>query len=165
MIQMDEARVVAIDGATRISGMALVVNGELIDYGRIDLSNSNESTEDRLLLMGKRIWQALNVWKPNIIYIEEPQGDSFKVSGMIHQIIGFAKAWAVLNGAYIETISPAEWRKYLNFRQGRNVKRSELKQQSMQYVQDLFGINVIDDISDAICIACAMIQKYEGDKD
>ena len=164
---MGDTRVVAIDGATKITGMALAVNGDLKDYGKIDLSSNTDSTDERLLLMGKKILQALNIWKPDIIYMEEPQGHgkNLVVSGMIHELIGFAKAWAVLNDAFIETIAPSEWRKFLNFKQGKSVKRTELKQQSMDYVQDMFGLNVTDDVSDAICILCAFIQKYEEENE
>jgi Holliday junction resolvasome RuvABC endonuclease subunit len=164
---MGDTRVVAIDGATKVTGMALVVNGDLKDYGKIDLSSNTDTVDERLLLMGEKIWKALDIWKPDIIYMEEPQGHgkNLKVSGLIHELIGFAKAWAVKNNAFIETIAPSEWRKFLNFRQGSTVKRAELKQQSMDFVQDMFGLNVTDDISDAICIACAFIQKYEGEKD
>lgn len=159
---MTDTRMVAIDGATVVTGMALFVNGELKDYGKIDLTANKASTEDRLLEMGGKIYKTLDIWKPNIIYMEEPQGHgkNLRVSGLIHELIGFAKAWAVNNGAFIDTAAPSEWRKQLEFRQGGKIKREELKQQSKDYVLDMFGINVIDDISDAICLGCAFLRRY-----
>ena len=159
---MNDVKMVSIDGATHITGMAYFVNGKLRDYGKIDLSNSGKDIDDRLLEMGEKMLKALDIWKPSIIYIEQPQGNgnNIRTSGYIHELIGFAKAWAVKNYAYCEEVPPSVWRKCLGLKQGRNIKNKQLKQESINAVIDMFGINTTDDIADAICLGTAMLNKY-----
>lgn len=51
-------------------------------------------------------------------------------------------------------VRPSTQRKQLGFKQGK-VKRSELKQQAIDYVKDKFNETVSSDEADAICIAIA----------
>ena len=67
------------------------------------------------------------------------------------------------HGCEFNTIRPTSWRKQLSFSQGKNIKRDQLKEQSVKYVSDNYGLNVGDDEADAICIADAVIKLY-GDK-
>ena len=46
---------------------------------------------------------------------------------------------------------------------GKNVKRNQLKEQSVKYVLDNYGLNVGDDEADAICIGDAAMKMY-GEK-
>lgn len=154
-------RMVSIDSSTNKTGMALYINGELNDYGLIDLSSSSLDIEPRIFEMGGKMLKALNIWKPEVVYIEQPQGHGRNVSMVrkLSELIGFAKAWAYLNDAYIEEVPPSVWRKYLGIEQGRKT-RNELKEASINAVKDIYGINVIDDIADAINIGSAMLIKY-----
>ena len=73
---------------------------------------------------------------------------------------GVVYAWCINNACEFNTIRPTSWRKQLNFQQGKNVKREQLKKQSLQYVLDNYGLEVTDDESDAICIADAVIKMF-----
>ena len=52
----------------------------------------------------------------------------------------------------IEFIYPSQWRAALKIKQGRGIKRNDLKPQDIKYIKDKYNINVNDDIADAICI-------------
>lgn len=52
----------------------------------------------------------------------------------------------------------------LGFKQGRQVKRPELKQQAIDYVADHYGEVVSSDEADAMCIAKAVQLKLEQNK-
>lgn len=52
----------------------------------------------------------------------------------------------------------------LGFKQGRQVKRPELKQQAIDYVADHYGENVSSDEADAMCIATAALMRLERNK-
>ena len=152
---------VSIDPSTKVTGMALFHGGELTTSYAINLSASKKDAEGRILDMGREIMTKLDEWNPAILYVEQPQGhgNNIRVARLISELIGFCKAWAVQNNAYIEEIPPSVWRKYLGLDQG-GKKREQLKRDSMNAVLDVFGINVSEDESDAINIGSAMLQRY-----
>jgi hypothetical protein len=67
-----------------------------------------------------------------------------------------------MNDCEFNTIRPTEFRKELDFVQGKNVKREELKQQAINYVKKIYNLEVNDDVADAICIGCAVINKFKN---
>ena len=52
----------------------------------------------------------------------------------------------------IQFIGASEWRAAIKIKQGRGIKRDELKPRDIQYVQNKYNIKVNDDQADAICI-------------
>lgn len=60
-------------------------------------------------------------------------------------------------------VGPSEWRAALKFKQGRGVKRDNLKSQDIQYVKDKYGINVNDDQADAMCLLDAYSEKFDNE--
>lgn len=163
---IDETRVVSIDSSTRKTGMGLFINGVLEKYQLIDLSSNREDTNTRMNVMGKNILLLLSAWQPTIIYIEEPKGEGRNVELVrkLSEIIGVVRAWSIENHCYMEEVKPSEWRKQLGFRQGAGIKREEMKQQSMDYVLRTYGVDVNDDVADAICIGSAMVIKWGKEK-
>ena len=155
-------KIVAIDSSTRKTGMSYFEDGNLINHGLIDLSKETSDTEERIKIMGSKILQALNVWHPDTVYIEQAQGQGKNVALVrkLSELIGFAKAWAVMNGATIEEVPPSVWRKYVGIDQGKK-KRAELKAESIRLVKETYGLDVGDDEADAICIGIAMINKQK----
>lgn len=63
-----------------------------------------------------------------------------------------------------EILRPSEQRKILGFKQGRQVKRPELKRQAIDYVAEHYGENVSSDEADAMCIATAALMRLERNK-
>lgn len=64
----------------------------------------------------------------------------------------------------IEYIYPSSWRAKCGIQTGRGIKRTTLKQADINFVKENYGIEVNDDIADAICIGHAYIHKEEKDK-
>lgn len=60
-------------------------------------------------------------------------------------------------------IGASTWRAALKIKQGRGVKREQLKPQDIQYVQNKYNIKVNDDEADAICIFDAYHQKFNNE--
>ena len=60
-------------------------------------------------------------------------------------------------------IGASEWRAALKMKQGRGIKRNQLKPQDIQYVQNKYGITVNDDQADAICIFDAYWIKFDNE--
>lgn len=86
--------------------------------------------------------------------------------------IGTAILLARLQGVIIGTCldckilfdfyKPSSWRKVLQFNQGKDVKRHELKRQAKQYVVRTFHVQTSEDQSEAICIGWAHILNKEN---
>ena len=62
-----------------------------------------------------------------------------------------------------EFIGASTWRAALKIKQGRGIKREQLKPQDIQYVQNKYNITVNDDQADAICIFDAYWEKFDNE--
>ena len=153
-------KTVAIDGASRKTGMALFNDGQLVDYLLIDLSKYNGDTNQRMIEMARQITAQIATWYDVAqIYIEEPnkgQVSNVGVYRIISEIIGMVKFWADQWHIPVEEVKPSVWRKHCGINQG-GKKRDELKSESVTFVKKTFGIDVGDDEADAICLGIAMM--------
>ena len=155
-------RVLSFDQSTRVSGYCCFENGKYVESGIIDMSKSKLGTEERSFEMAQQICEIINKYKPQRIIIEDVQQQSnpktmiilARLSGMI---IGYAEA----HNVKIHILSPSQWRKQLYYSQGPKVKRQELKQQSIDYVQEHFGLNLPEDECEAICIGDAAHKIFD----
>lgn len=59
----------------------------------------------------------------------------------------------------IEYLLPSEWRSLCGIHTGKGIKREELKQKDIDFVQKIYNIKVNDDEADAICLGYAFIAK------
>lgn len=159
-----EIRLATIDGSTQKTGIAYFCNGKYVEHELLDFSK-DKNMENRFESMSKEIWKKLDEYKPNIIYIEETyMANNPQTSKILTRLQGVVYAWCRCAGNDCEfnTIRPTSWRKQLGFVQNKNVKREQLKKQSIQYVLEHYGLEVTDDESDAICIADAVINQFNS---
>lgn len=120
--------------------------------------------DSRFEQMSHELWTILEIYKPNIVYVEETVVlRNAQTQRFLTRLQGVIYAWCMNHECEFNTIRPTTWRKQLLFLQGKNIKRDQLKEQSVKYVFDNYGLNVGDDESDAICIGDAVIKMF-GDK-
>lgn len=142
------------------TGIAYFCNGKYKIHHLLDYSK-DKNMESRFGSMSKGIWKILDEYKPNIIYIEETyMANNPQTMKILTRLQGVVYSWCMNNDCEFNTIKPTSWRKQLNFAQGKNVKREKLKEQSVDYVLNNYGIEVSDDESDAICIADAVMKMF-----
>ena len=157
---MDDIKLVSIDGSTQKTGIAYFCNGKYVEHILLDFSK-DKNMENRFESMSKEIWKKLDDYRPNIIYIEETyMANNPQTSKILTRLQGVVYAWCINNDCEFNTIRPTSWRKQLNFQQGKNVKREQLKKQSLQYVLENYRLEVTDDEADAICISDAVIKMF-----
>jgi hypothetical protein len=72
-------------------------------------------------------------------------------------LVGYAEA----HGVKTHTVEPSRWRGALSYNQGPKVKRSELKQQSIDYVKEHYDIEPSEDECEAICIGDASHKIFD----
>lgn len=154
------AKLVVIDGSTQKTGIAYFYNGKYKKHYLLDYSK-NRNINSRFNDMSQAIWNLLEELTPNILYIEETYSAvNPQTTKVLTRLQGVVYAWCMNHNCNFNTIRPSSWRKQLNFIQGKGIKRNQLKEQSIQYVLDNYGLNVGDDEADAICIADAAIKMF-----
>lgn len=154
-------RVLSFDQSTRVSGWSYFLDGQYIESGVIDMSKSKLETEERSFLMAKEIWKIINQYKPQYLILEGVQQQAnpstmiilARLAGMI---IGYAEA----HNVHVHILLPSQWRKQLGYSQGAKVKRQELKQQSIEHVRNVYGLDLSEDECEAICINEAAHKIY-----
>lgn len=152
---------IAIDQASAVTGLAVFENDKLIQYDIIELKKIKDTSE-RVHEMIKQIHN--HIIKNNVDFVVfEDVSLQTNVSTLIllAQIQGAIINTCVLNNICYSVYKPTFWRSKLNFKQSRNVKRTELKQQAKDYVFNKYGLKLKEDICDAICIGEAFIVESE----
>ena len=154
-------RLISIDPSTKASGVAtfddaILVNHQLFQY-------NDAEVDDRINKMGKSLLSYLKQQKPDMIYIEHPQGhgSNVKLVAMICELLGIVRAYAIEKKIEYKELSPSEWRKYCGFNQGKK-KRAELKQMSIDYVKEHYDIEPSEDECDAIALGCGVINYFNA---
>ena len=155
-------RVLAFDQSTRASGWSFFNDGEYVESGLIDMSKSKLETNERSFEMAKALWKIIKQYKPEHLVLEETQQQSnvktvIILSRLQGMIIGYAEAHRVKT--YI--VQPSRWRSTLMYSQGPKVKRAELKQQSLDYVNEHLGFELPEDEAEACCLGIAAHKIYD----
>ena len=152
-------RFVAIDSSTKKTGVCLLIDGKLSEYKLLDYSEVSD-VEERIKDMCFHLLSVLEEWKPDIIYIED-SWSSFNVqtTKLLTRIMGATFGYAVKNNIEWKSMLPAQWRKLAGIEQSKK-KRHELKQASIDYVKNKYGIDVNDDVADCIALGDAVCNYY-----
>lgn len=154
------AKLLSIDSSSNKSGVAYFYNGKYKSHKLLDCSD-DKNMDSRFEKMSLQLWDMLDTYKPNIVYVEETVVlRNAQTQRFLTRLQGVIYAWCMNNGCEFNTIRPTTWRKQLYFSQSRNVKRDKLKEQAIRYVFDKYRLRVGDDEADAICIGDAVVKLY-----
>lgn len=120
---------------------------------------------ERNIQMRQMIQSRIKNNHPDLVVIEDVALQaSAKTVIQLAQLQGaIVGACDIFNVPY-EIIKPSEQRKKLGFKQGRQIKRPELKQQAIDYVAEHYKEEVSSDEADAMCIATAIKMEFENNK-
>ena len=152
---------VSCDTSTNNSALTLFVNGKYKKHKLIS-KDKIKNTFQRMNEMIKEIFDLLNEWKPDILWIEHPQGHGSNVDmvGKLCEILGAVRMWCLIHNCEYNEITPSQWRKYAGIQQGRK-KRAELKQASIDYIKEKLGIDEGDDVADSIALGYAVLHYFD----
>lgn len=151
-------RLLALDQASRVTGVSIFDNDKLIKYGTFEIKSNQE--------LGKRLTQFLeNLDKLYAAYhfdavvyedIQLQMGnvETYRKLAYIQAMILF---WCEKNEKNLYCLSPSHWRKVLKEKYGMSWgrKRAEQKQTAIDFIQEHYEKEVDSDTADAICIGCA----------
>ncbi len=154
---MKQIKVIALDQASSISGVAVFENNKLTKYDLIDL-HKDKNMDHRVCDMIAKLSKYITDNMPDYVIFE---GVSLQTNVstllLLAQIQGAIMQTCVTNNIPHFIYKPTQWRKSLKFNQGKNIKRPELKKQAKYYVYKKYGLNLKEDLCDAICIGEAFI--------
>lgn len=151
-------RLLALDQASRVTGVAIFDDDKLVKYGTFEIKSNQE--------LGKRLTQFLeNLDKLYAAYhfdavayedIQLQMGnvETYRRLAYIQAMILF---WCEKNEKNLYCLSPSHWRKILKDKYGMSWgrKRAEQKQTAIDFIQEHYKKEVNSDTADAICIGCA----------
>lgn len=145
--------VLALDLSTRSSGYALGTDKILKEHGFFSASDKNPIK--RIIKMRNQITKLLKTYNIKKIIMEQvrPEYNShtMKILMWLQAAIVIA-AYEINPQTQCEFIGASQWRAQLKIKQGRGIKRNQLKPQDIQYVKNKYNIQTNDDQADAICI-------------
>ena len=144
--------VLAFDQSTKISAYSIFLNNKYVECGIIDLHKIKDTSE-RIRAMGVELGKTIERYSPDVVVIEEVAQQSNPLTlKLLARIQGVIIGLCAAHNIETYNIKPSKWRSTLCFHQGAGVKREELKVQAMNYVKDIYGLELSEDSCESICI-------------
>lgn len=143
-------KILGLDTSTRSTGYAVLDNDKLISYGCIK-TPKNIDLLDKYIYIEKQVKDILKAKEIEIIIIEDlavtrSASTTKALAGLLyHLLVEFRKRELLTI-----TVRPSQWRKNCNIK---GKSRKEFKENTINYVENVYKIKVNDDEADAICIA------------
>ena len=149
--------ILAIDGSTKSTGIAIFNNNRLIYQECIQATSSDMIK--RVIFMSQRIRDIAIQYPPTDIIMEEPLPQEANHNQATFKALMYLQAAVAMEmkklNKDIHFYVANHWRKMVGIKTGRYVKRQALKEASIALVKAKFDIDVNDDIADAINIGLA----------
>lgn len=148
---------IALDESTTCTGYAVFDDGKLIKHGLFALKSKD--VLERVSYIMEEIEKLIKTYKPDNMVIEDVQitmnaATAKSLLGLQFMI----EVYAHRNNISCETYRTTKWRKILGLSNSRSLDRKAKKQETINYVKDKYGIDVLkDDESDAIAIGTAYL--------
>lgn len=152
-------RLLALDQASKCTGWAIFEDCELKSYGKISLDDPN--TDIRLVQLRQGIQTLVADYNIDEVIFEDIQQQN-NVTNNVQTFKVLAEVYGVVSELLQEiqiphsTVLAASWKSTLGIK-GRT--RAEQKKNAQLYVEQNYGIHVIQDIADAVCIGTHHIKK------
>ena len=152
---------IALDESTTCTGYAVFDDSELIEHGTF--SFKSKDVLERVSLIMEEIENLIDTYKPDNMIIEDVQitmnaATAKSLLGLQFMI----EIYAHRNNISCETYRTTRWRKILGLSNSRALDRKAKKQETIDYVKDKYGIEILkDDESDAIAIGTAYLLEKE----
>lgn len=165
-----------IDASTKKTGYAIFDNRDLLTYGAIEVPDKNMEWRDRIIYMIKELAGITGKFKPHAMCVEVPikSLQNTNTSAQLFSLHGALLGMASSLNVHFIPMEVSEWRKELGLlkdipKMVSKDKRTILKERSIKLANTLFDLELQwkskgsqyndDDISDAILIAYALLQR------
>lgn len=158
-------KIIAFDQATKTTGYAVIVDGQLTRHGVITAKASLDIIP-RMFLMTRMIRDVIYEEKPDAVYFEGVESvRNERTMIYLANLQGMCLYSTHEAGYDVATFDPTVWRHELGFAVGRGVKRAENKAEAVRYARDKYSVECGDDEAEAICIATVAWKKRLDSKE
>lgn len=156
-------KICGIDASTKKTGISLLEDGKLIEYRLLDYSREKD-LDKRMREMCLSINNVLDYYNPNLILCEDVWlSINPNTAKTLARLGGAIYMWAVLKNKDFKYLISSNWRAVIGLKTGK-IKRDELKKEAIKKVKTDYGIDVTDDIAEAILIgASGFVEQDEED--
>ena len=149
--------ILAIDGSTKSTGVAVFDDNKLVHYECLTAGSANLYKRiDRMILELDRV---ITQYKIQYVYLEDVYPEDVRNNIQIYKALTYLQGFILhlldKHDLKCTFFTASEWRAKCGIHTGRGVKRESLKPKDIEFVKKQFGIDVNDDVADAICIGCA----------
>lgn len=151
-------RLLALDQASRVTGVAIFDDDKLVKYGTFEIK-SNQELGKRLTHFLENLDKLYAAYHFDAVAYEDIQlqmgnVETYKRLAYVQAMILF---WCEKHEKNLYCLSPSHWRKVLKDKYGMSWgrKRVEQKQTAIDFIQEHYEKEVDSDTADAICIGCA----------
>jgi Holliday junction resolvasome RuvABC endonuclease subunit len=144
-------KIIGIDGATKNTGIALFEDGKYVEHKLISLDGD---ASVRIPKMMMAICAYINKHKPDLVIMEKSLlTNNVSTVQKLSNLAGAVMFFAYSKGIKFEHQYPTQWRAKIGLSQGAKVKKEVLKAESIAAVKQEYGLDVSDDVAEAILIA------------
>lgn len=145
--------VVGIDGSTNMSGVSVMQDGNLQFYTLVDC-HKEKDTMKRIRIMLVKICEILDQYDIDAIYMEKAfTKTNIDTTMKLANIAGGIMFYCAKNDIEFIHPLPTEWRARIGIHQSNKIKRDALKAEAIETVKREYGVEVNDDVAEAILIA------------
>lgn len=145
--------IAGIDGSTNSTGISIMQDGELKYYTLIDLHKEKNAMK-RIQNMLIKISEILDQYDLDAVYMEKSVlKNNVDTVQKLANLAGGIMFYCAKNNIEFNHPLPPEWRKRIGIKQSSKIKRDVLKEEAILVVRNEYGINVNDDIAEAVLIA------------
>lgn len=157
-------RILALDQSSRISGFAVFDNDQLVDYGKINLSNISD-IGDRLIMIRRWVRDLIEKYEIDKVYFEDIQlqnnvANNVQTFKILAEVFGVIHELLEEMGVPYTTVLAGTWKSTLGIK-GKN--RQEQKKNAQLYVQNIYNLKATQDECDAICIGAHATKNIDFD--
>lgn len=161
--------ILAIDASTKSTGYAVFDRGKLITYGCLTASSNDLINRIKKIIL--ELTEVFNNYKIDTIVLEEVRPEDGMQNIKTHRALMWLQgaiamlAHEIDKTIEIEYMYPSQWRKHCGIGTGRGIKRDVVKQRDIEFVKKTYGLDVNDDIADAIGIGHGYLTETGGRRD
>lgn len=158
-------KIIAFDQATKVTGYAVITDGQLSRHGTINVKASLDILS-RMFMMTRMIRDLIYEERPDAVFFEGVEAVRNERTMICLANLQGMCLYGVHEAGYVaSTLDVTAWRHSLGFAVGRGVKRADNKAEAVRYVRDTYGVECGDDEAEAICIATVAWNKSLDSKE
>lgn len=153
------SRLLALDQASKVTGWAIFEDGKLKSYDKVSLNDLD--IDVRLVQLRQKIGQLIKDNNIDEVVFEEIQlqnnvANNVQTFKVLAEVYGVVSELLQENHIPHSTVLASSWKSTLGIK---GKTRAEQKKNAQNYVEQNYGIHVIQDIADAICIGTHHLKK------